>query len=167
METCAPYDRYDIAYDIDATWGAIDTATLDNQLQAKNWYNWVGLSSCTQQYPYLQDGSITIHNHLLLRFSAWNRQGYYSRGRHVAQIIFLLGYYDLRRSYGSTDINLPFSWLLKSYETNDLAPKPKLALPIWDIQYVTYLHCIKQTLGNTLVVELITIALFSLIYTAE
>ena len=85
----------------------------------------------------------------------------------MAQTTVLEGYSDPCQYYGSTDINLPFSWLLKSYETNDLAPKPKLALPIWDIQYVTYLHCIKQTLGNTLVVELITIALFSLIYTGE
>ena len=137
------------------------------------------LCSETRREPYLQDSSTTIQQHPLLCFAAPNRRVYYGRDRqvgaqtletalrHVAQTIVLVGYSDPRRSYGSTDLDLPFSWLLKSYETNDLAPKPKLALPIWDIQYVTYLHCIKQTLGNTLVVELITIALFSLIYTAE
>ena len=60
METREPYARDNITHDIDTAWDAISAATFDDQLQAKNWDNWIELFSYTLWYPYLQDISVTI-----------------------------------------------------------------------------------------------------------
>ena len=141
--------------------------------------NWMKLWWDTQGDPQLQGSSTTIQQHLLLSFAARNRRGYYGRGRqvgtktsenalrHVAQTIALEGYANPHLSYSSTDTDVPFSCLLKSYKTDDLAPKTQLALHIKAIQCVSDFYCTKQTLATAAVSDLITIALFSLLGTGE
>jgi integrase len=85
----------------------------------------------------------------------------------VAQTIVLAGYPDPRRSYGSTDLDLPFSRLLKSYKAADPAPKPQLALPIRAIQCVVDYYRAKQTLVASAIADLLTIAFFFLLRPGE
>ena len=104
LDTCEPYTRDDISRDLDSAWDAISAATVDEQIQAKKWNNWMELWSETQKYPYLKNIYTNIQQHILLGFYECNRQGYYSRGRqvgaqtsetdlrHVAQTIVLAGY---------------------------------------------------------------------------
>ena len=133
------------------------------------------LCSETRREPYLQDSSTTIQQHPLLCFAAPNRRVYYGRDRqvgaqtletalrHVAQTIVLVGYSDPRRSYGSTDLDLPFSWLLKSYKPNNPTPNPQLALSIWAIKCFADFHHTKQSLVAKVVADLFNIALFFLL----
>ena len=141
---------------------------MDEWLQSKNWDNWIEFCSDTQLEP-LQDRSSTIQQLLLLSFDAQNRWGYYGRGRQVVsqtpetvcrpmtQTIVLPVYSYPRQSYGFTDINLTFSHLLKSYNTDNPAPKPQLSLPTWAIQCVADLYHTKQTLLATAVADLFNI----------
>ena len=179
METCAPYAREDIARDLDSAWDAIASATVDDRVQAKNWDHWLEYCSDARRDPYLQDSSATIQQHLLIGFAARNRRGYYGRGlqvgtqtpetalRHVAQTIVLAGYPDPRRSYGSTDLDLPFSRLLKSYKSDDPAPKPQLALPIRAIEGIVKFYWAKQTQAASAIADLLTIAFFFLLRPGE
>ena len=91
------------------------------------------------------------------QFSAWNRKRYYGWGHqvssqtpetalcHVSQTIVLTGYADPRRSYGSTDLDIPFYRLLRSYKTIDPAPKTHLSLPMRAIQCAAKFYRGKNT----------------------
>ena len=60
LETCEPYARDDIARDLNATWGTIYAATVDDRIQVKNWDNWMEFWLDTRRDPYLQDSSTTV-----------------------------------------------------------------------------------------------------------
>jgi hypothetical protein len=179
LETCAPYARDKLALDLDAAWNAIASATVDGRLQAKNWDHWLEYCSDDWRDPYLQDSSVTIQQHLLIGFAARNRRGYYGRGlqvgaqtletalRHVAQTIVLARYFDPGRSYGSSDLDLPFSRLLKSYKAADPALKPQLALPVRAITCVVDFYRAKHTKVATAIADLLTIAFFFLLRPGE
>ena len=149
MEIRASYARDEIDNYLNGEWGAITAATVDYRLQTKNWDNWMELFLYTQWDPFLQDSSTTIQQHPILSFSARNSRSYYNWGRqvgaqtpetalrHVVQTIVLPVYSDPRRSYGSTDINLPVYYFLKSYKTDNPVPKPHLEPPIRNIQVLT------------------------------
>ena len=135
--------------------------------------------SDTQWEIYMHDRSATIQQHFLINFATCNSGGYYDRGhqvgtqtpettlRHVAQTIVLAGYYDPRQSYGSTNIDLNLSRLLKSHKTNNPEPKLQLDLPIQDIQCAADFYCTKLNLVTTLAAELLTIDLFLILRPGE
>lgn len=152
---------------------------MDDQLRAKNWQSWLEYASDARCDPYLQQLSKTVQQNLLIGFTARVRRGYFGRGtqvqaqtpetalRHVAQTIVLAGYADPRKSYGSKDLDLPFSRLLKTYKCDDPAPKPQLALPARAIRCITEYYYNKNTPWATAVADLITIAFFFLLRPGE
>ena len=115
-----------------------------------------------------------IQQHLLLGFAAWNMRGYYRRGRqvgsqtpettllNVAQIIVLAGYTYPRQSYGSTDLDLPFSFLMISHKTTEPVPKPQLALPIQAIQCAAKFYQSKNPPKVSAILDLLTIVFYFL-----
>ena len=171
LATCAPYNRADIACYLDAVWYAIVSETVDDQLQAKNWDNWMEFCSDMQRDPYLKGISTTIQHKILLGFYAQNRRGYYSRGckvgsptphtalRHMSQTIVLAGYEDPWQSYGSTYLDLPFFRLLIYYKTIVPSPKYQLALPIWAIQCAAKFYRGKNTPKGSAISDLLTLSL--------
>jgi hypothetical protein len=179
LEACAPYARADLARDIDAGWAAVAAATVDDQLQAKNWDSWLEFCSDARQDPYLVGCPKPIQQQLLIGFAARMRRGYYGRGRqvnaqtpetalrHISQTIVLAGYPDPRRSYGAKDLDLPFSRLLKTYKTADPAPKPQLALPIRAIQCIASHYRTNPSPRAQVIADLLTIAFFFLLRPGE
>jgi hypothetical protein len=129
--------------------------------------------------PYLLDSSKSIQQQLLLGFAARIRRGYYGKGtqvqaqtpetalRHVAQTLVLAGYPDPRRSYGSKDLDLPFSRLLRSYKTDDPAPQPQLALPVRAVQCAVNHYTDQGTPTTCAIADLLTIAFFFLLRPGE
>jgi hypothetical protein len=85
----------------------------------------------------------------------------------VAQTIVLAGYADPRRSYGSKDLDLPFSRLMKTYKCNDPAPQPQLALPARAIRIISTHYRGKNTPWASAVADLVTIAFFFLLRPGE
>jgi hypothetical protein len=77
------------------------------------------------------------------------------------------GYPDPRRSYGSKDLDLPFSRLLKCYKSDDPAPKPQLALPVRAIQCAVAHYRDKGTPMAAAIADLLTIAFFFLLRPGE
>ncbi len=120
----------------------------------------------------MRDCSKPVQQQLLLGFAARVRRGYFGREtqvqsqtpetalRHVAQTLVLAGYPDPRRSYGSKDLDLPFSRLLRSYKTDDPAPKPHLALPVRPIQCAVPPYNNKGKLFDFAISDLLTISFF-------
>jgi hypothetical protein len=119
---------------------------MDDRIQAPDWDAWLEFCSDARQDPYMLDCSKPVQQQLLLGFTARVRRGYFGRGTqvqsqtpenalpHVAQALALAGYPDPRRSYGSKDLDLPFSNLLQTYKNDDPAPKPQLGLPVRAVQ---------------------------------
>jgi hypothetical protein len=179
LNTCAPYARTDLARDLDAGWAAVAAATVDDKLQAKNWDAWMEFCSDARQDPYLAGCPKPIQQQLLVGFTARVRRGYYGRGnqvhaqtpetalRHVSQTIVLAGYPDPRRLYGSKDLDLPFSRLLKTYKTADPAPKLQLALPIRAIQCIAAHYRTNLAPKAQAIADLLTIAFFFLLRPGE
>jgi hypothetical protein len=85
----------------------------------------------------------------------------------VAQTLVLAGYPDPRRSYGSKDLDLPFSRLLRTYKNDDPAPQPQLALPVRAIQCAVDHYNTKGTLLSFAIADLLTIAFFFLLRPGE
>jgi integrase len=85
----------------------------------------------------------------------------------VAQAIVLAGYDDPRRSFGSKDLDLPFSKLLRSYKTQDPVPKPQLALPVRAVQCAVNFYENKKTPLARAIADLLTIAFFFLLRPGE
>jgi hypothetical protein len=120
-----------------------------------------------------------VQQNLLIGFTARVRRGYYGKGhqvqaqtpetalRHVAQTIVLAGYANPRRSYGSKDLDLPFSRLMKAYKCEDPAPQPQLALPARAIRVITAYYYTKQTPWATALADLLTITSFFLLRPGE
>jgi hypothetical protein len=179
LETCAPYAQEDLARDIHAGWAAIAAATVDDQLQAKNWDTWMEFCSDARNDPYLVGSNKPVQQHLLVGFAARARRGYYGKGRqvnaqtpetalpHVSQALVLAGYPDPRRSFGAKDLDLPFTRIMKTYKNADLAPKPQLALPVRAVQCIVAHYCTKPTPLAQAIVDLLTIAFFFLLRPAE
>jgi hypothetical protein len=175
LATCAPYAKTDLARDLNAGWQAIAAATVDDRLQAKNWNSLLKFCGDARRDPYLTDSSKPIQQQLLLGFAARVWRGYYGRGsqvqaqtpetalRHVAQTLVLDGYPDPRRSYGSKDLDLPFSRLMKCYKSDDPAPKPQLALPVRAIQCAVDHYRDKGTPMLEAIADLLTTAFFFLL----
>jgi integrase len=148
-------------------------------LQAKNWDYWLEFCSEARRDPYLLQCTKPVQQQLLIGFAARIRRGYYGRGlkvqaqtpetslRHVAQTLVLAGYPDPRRSYGSKDLDLPFSRLLRSYKTDDPAPKPQLALPVRAIQCAVTHYTEIGTPIACAIADLLTIAFFFLLRPGE
>jgi hypothetical protein len=157
----------------------IATATVDDRIQAKNWSAWVEFCSDARRDPYLTDSSKPIQQQLLLGFASRVRRGYYGRGhqvnaqtpetalRHVAQTLVLAGYPDPRRSYGSKDLDLPFSRLLRSYKCDDPAPQPQLAVPVRAVQCAVTRYLDKGTPLDLAISDLLTLAFFFLLRPGE
>jgi hypothetical protein len=145
----------------------------------KNWNAWLDLCANSRRDSYLTDCENPIQQQLLLGFATRVRRGYYGRGshvqaqtpetalRHVAQTLVLDGYPDPRRSYGSKDLDLPFSRLLKCYENDDPAPKPQLALPVRAIQCAVDHYNQKGTHMSAAIADLLTTAFFFLLRPGE
>jgi integrase len=120
-----------------------------------------------------------VQQNLLIGFTARVRRGYYGKGhqvqaqtpetalRHIAQTIVLAGYANPRRSYGSKDLDLPFSRLMKAYKCEDPAPQPQLALPARAVRVITAYYYTKQTPWATALADLLTIAFFFLLRSGE
>jgi integrase len=152
---------------------------VDDRVQAKNWDSWIEFCSDARRDPYLLDSSRPVQQQLLLGFAARIRRGYYGQGkkvqaqtpetalRHVAQALVLAGYPDPRRSYGSKDLDLPFSRLLRSYKTDDPAPKPQLALPVRAMQCAVDHYNQKGTPASCALADLLTVAFFFLLRPGE
>jgi hypothetical protein len=85
----------------------------------------------------------------------------------MAQTIVLAGYANPRRSYGSKDLDFPFSGLLKTYKCDDPALKPRLALPARPIRCLTEHFRNKHTPWASALADLITIAFFFLLRPGE
>jgi hypothetical protein len=175
LATGAPHARDELAGDLDAGWQAVAAATVDDKVQAKNWDDWIEFCSDARRDPYLLDSDKPIQQQLLIAFAARVRRGYYGRGRqvqaqtpetalrHVAQTIVLAGYDNPRRSFGSKDLDLPFSKLLCSYKTQDPVPKPQLALPVGAIQCAVDFYENKKTPLAQAIADLLAIAFFFLL----
>jgi hypothetical protein len=152
---------------------------VDDRVQAKNWDYWLEFCSEARQDPYLLGCSKPVQQNLLIGFATRVRRGYYGRGvkvqaqtpetalRHVAQTLVLAGYRDPRRSYGSKDLDLPFSRLLRSYKTDDPAPQPQLALPVRAVQCAVDHYTTKGTPTACAIADLLTIAFFFLLRPGE
>jgi hypothetical protein len=148
---------------------------VDDRIQAKDWESWLEFCGDAHRAPYLLNCSKPIQQQLLLGFAARIRRGYYGRGaqvqaqtpetalRHVAQTLVLDGYTDPRWSYGSKDLDLPFSRLLHSYKTDNPAPKPQLALPVRAIQCAVDHYTQQGTPNACAIPDLLTIAFFFLL----
>jgi hypothetical protein len=148
-------------------------------MEAKHWESWLEFCGDARRDPYLLNCSKPIQQQLLLGFAARVWRGYYGRGaqvqaqtpetalRHVAQTLVLNGYPDPRRSYGSKDLDLSFSRLLRSYKTNDPAPKPQLALPVRAIQCAVDHYTHQGTPKACAIADLLTIAFFFLLRPGE
>jgi hypothetical protein len=152
---------------------------VDERVQAKDWESWLEFCSDARRDPYLLNCAKPVQQQLLLGFAARIRRGYYGRGikvqaqtpetalRHVAQTLVLDGYPDPRRSYGSKDLDLPFSRLLRSYKMEDPAPKPQLALPVRAIQCACDHYTRQGTPSACAIADLLTIAFFFLLRPGE
>jgi hypothetical protein len=152
---------------------------VDDRVQAKHWESWLEFCGDARRDPYLLNCSKPIQQQLLLGFAARVRRGYYGRGaqvqaqtpetalRHVAQTLVLDGYTDPRWSYGSKDLDLPFSRLLRSYKTDNPAPKPQLALPVRAIQCAVDHYTQQSTPNACAITDLLTIAFFFLLRPGE
>jgi integrase len=179
MAACAPYAKTDLQRDIDAGWQSIAAASVDDTLRAKNWQSCLEFCSNARCDPYLQQASkassrtsssVSLHGSGV----GTSAKDIKSRLRppetalcHVAQTIVLAGYADLRRSYGSTELDLPFSRLLKNYKCEDPAPKPQLALPARAIRCGVEHYRAKNTPGASALADLLTIAFFFLLPPGE
>jgi hypothetical protein len=179
MENCAPHARTDLQRDIDAGWQAIAAASVGDNLRAKNWQSWLEFCSDARCDPYLQQTEKSVQQNLLIGFTARVRRGYFGRGltvqaqtpetalRHVAQTIVLAGYANQQRSYGSKDLDLPFSRLMKTYKCDDPAPQPQLALPARAIWCIADHYLAKHTPRDTALADLLMIAFFFLLRPGE
>jgi integrase len=85
----------------------------------------------------------------------------------VAQALVLAGYPDPRRSYGSKDLDLPFSRLLRTYKNDDPVPKPQLALPVRAVQCAVDHYNTKGKLLDFAIADLLSIAFFFLLRPGE
>ena len=81
--------------------------------------------------------------------------------------LLLAGYDDPRRTYGTTELDIPFRRLLKSYRDADPPPKPQLALPVATGECAgTYHHAPNMVLTRA-TADLITTAFFFLLQIGE
>jgi hypothetical protein len=115
---------------------------VDTTARATSWRWWQQYCTDCGTDPLLRDTTPAIRSQLLLGFAARTRIGYFGKGRqvgaqtvekalrHVAQAFVLEGYPDPRRAGAGTDLDLPFTHLLKSFRARDPAPKPQVALPV-------------------------------------
>jgi hypothetical protein len=83
--------------------------------------------------------------------------------RHVAQTLCLAGYDDPRRSYGNTELDIPFRHLLESYSTQDPAPQPQLAITVATIERAGAFHQAPNLPRVWATADLVTIAFFFLL----
>ena len=81
----------------------------------------------------------------------------------MAQIIFVAGYTGPDFSYGSKDLDFPFSCFLQSYKTYYPSPNPQLALTILVLRCVADFYRTKQTPVASAVTYILTIVLFFLL----
>jgi hypothetical protein len=115
----------------------------------------------------------------LLAFAARFRTGIFGRAvqvgfqsvekaiRHVAQTLLLAGYADPRRTYGASELDLPFRHLLKSYKDQDPAPKPQLALPVATVERAAAYYQAPHPPLVRATADLVTIAFFFLLRVGE
>ena len=132
--------------DSNAAWTTIANATVDDDTRRKHFADWTRYAHECRIDPWLRTHTKASKQFYLLAFAARFRTGIFGNAvqvgaqsvekalRHVAQTLVLAGYPDPRRSYGSKDLDLPFSRLLSGYKTADPAPLPKLALPVRTIE---------------------------------
>jgi hypothetical protein len=86
--------------------------------------------------------------------------------RHVSQRIVLDGHPDPRKaSPAEQHLDLPISRLLKSYQDEDPAPQPKLAVPVSTIDTVSHLY--RWSEHQSAIADLIVIAFFYLLRVGE
>ena len=182
MATCQPAARAAIQRDLNAARSALDAATVDGAVRATNWRWWS--QHCTECgiYPWLRDIAPATQSQLLLGFATRTRTGHFGKGQqvgsqtvekalhHVAQAFVLEGYPDFRRIAGSggSDLALPFTHLLKSYQDKDPVPRPQAALPVNAIKLASA-ACLDPiaTPRDRAVANLIVIAFFFLLRVGE
>jgi hypothetical protein len=87
--------------------------------------------------------------------------------KHVAQTLLLAGYDDPRRTYGATELDLPFRHLLRSYKTQDPAPRPQLAIPVATVERTGAYHSAPNTALTRATADLVTTAFFFLLRVGE
>jgi hypothetical protein len=165
--------------DINAAWAAIATATVDDHAQSTAWSNWTAYACECRIDPWLQYHTKPSKQSYFLAFATRIRSGIFGKAvqvghqsvekamRHVAQTLLLAGYKDPRRSYGSKELDLPFRHLLKSYKTQDLAPRPQLAIPVGTIERAAAYHQPSNSALTRATADLTTIAFFFLLRLGE
>jgi integrase len=165
--------------DLNAAWAAIATATVDDQARTTAWHNWSTYARECGIDPWLRYHSKSSKQTYFLAFAARVRSGIFGNAvqvghqtvekaiRHVAQTLMLAGYDDPRRTYGAKELDLPFRHLLRSYKTQDPAPKPQLAIPVATIERAAEYHQAPNSLLTRATADLITIAFFFLLRVGE
>ena len=180
MDHCAPGSRDAIERDLHAARAAIADATVDATTRQSQWGWWTQYAAECRIDPWLRHCSRVRKQQTLLAFAARVRTGFFGNKRQVgsqtvekalrsvAQTLVLAGYDDPRRSYGSKELDLPFSHLLRSLKTDDPAPKPQVALPVATVEYaVAAATCAEATTRANAVGDLIAIAFYFLLRVGE
>ncbi|EJK60343.1 hypothetical protein THAOC_19318, partial [Thalassiosira oceanica] len=86
--------------------------------------------------------------------------------RHVAQKFVLDRRFDPRRTViGQRDLDLPFQRLLKKYDEEDPAPKPKLAIPVSTVRKIADEYNMSD--HHSAVGDLVTVGFFFLLRVGE
>ena len=179
MAACPAAFRPLAERDLNAVWAAIGLATVDDDSRKKGWIDWERYARAWNVDPWLRHHSDASKQTHLLAFAARVRTGIFGRSiqvghqsvekvlRYVAQTLVLAGYPDPRRTSGGSDLDLPFSRLLKSYKTDDPPPKPQLALPVATVARAASFHTTRHPALTRATADLVTIAFFYLLRVGE
>ncbi len=177
MDSCSNPTMGEIQCLQDAAWEAIGTATVDGPEWDCYWQVWTAHcalyhhpSNCTQASESITDK--------LLTFAVAVREGKYGLGatvkvqsvkralRNIAQKLILDGHPNPRKALpAQQQLELPISWLLKSFQDSDPAAEPKLALPVATISAIS--HNYRWNPHLDVVVDLVTVAFFYLLRVGE
>jgi hypothetical protein len=178
LDSADPNSRDDIGRDNDATWEAINDATLDDDDRVTCWRNWSAYAARYVQDPWLRNKTPTVKQSTLLKIADRVRTGHFGRHkqvnagsvekalRFVSEAIVLDGGKDPRRldSEGaSKELDLSFSRLLRTYRLADPAPQQQLAVLVSTVRNIFEHHSAAGTPKDLLIADLATVVLFYLL----
>ena len=153
---------------------------MDTIARSASWRSWLQYTASLNTDPWLTYSTRVEQQLLLLGFAARTRTGCFGAKRevghqtvekairHVAQTLVLAGRPDPRRPlHGGTDLDLPFTRLLKYYRDHDPAPRPLFAIPVFTVRAAAHLALVSPDPLAQATADLIVIAFFYLLRVGE